>query len=64
MDYKFKEDKLEVHYRRDLKAATKYIDTNYPLLKGMVEYQEPQLLPTAINCNPGPIYIPIYINAK
>ena len=63
-DYQFKDSRLEVRYRNDLQSAAKYIDENYPSLKGMVEYQEPQLLPTTTNCNPGPVYLPIYIKTR
>ncbi|WP_288410509.1 hypothetical protein [uncultured Herbaspirillum sp.] len=62
--YFFRNEKLEVHYRNDFEMAKNYIDANYPELKGLLEYQEPQLLPIAKNCNPGPMFMPIYIKSK
>lgn len=53
-----------MRYRNDLAEAASYIDANYPQLKGKVEYQEPQLLPTDKSCNPGTMYIPVYIRSK
>ncbi|MDR6582851.1 hypothetical protein HBH1_01214 [Herbaspirillum sp. BH-1] len=64
VDYAFQNDKLRVRYRDDLAEATKYIDANYPELKGLTEYQAPQLLRTDTSCSPGTMYIPIYIRSK
>lgn len=64
VNYAFQSDKLRVRYRNDLAEAASYIDANYPQLKGKVEYQEPQLLPTDKSCNPGTMYIPVYIRSK
>ncbi|WP_343722975.1 hypothetical protein [Herbaspirillum seropedicae] len=63
-DYAFQSNKLQVRYRNDLAAATRYIDANYPELRGLAEYQEPQLMPTDKSCSPGTIYIPVYIRSK
>ncbi len=64
VDYAFQNNKLQVRYRNDVAAAIKYIDANYPELKGLTEHQDPQLLPTDNSCSPGTTYIPIYIRTK
>lgn len=64
VSYEFAGTFLKVKYSQDIDSARKYMDKNYPNLRGRLESWKYQLLPTTASCAVGiPIYIPIYIPA-
>lgn len=50
VEYQFKGEKLMVRYTQNLELAKKYIDQNFPNLRGRLQSWEYQLLPTSASC--------------
>ena len=48
--YKFNGPMLEIQYRNEMEQAQRYMERNYPLLKGKLEPLEYKLLPTLESC--------------
>ena len=62
LDYKFGGDGIEIRYGENLDAASAYIDTTFPALKGKLQQASYQFLPMSSHCG-GVSYmqIPIYL---
>ncbi len=61
VDFLFKNKALSINLANNIDTAKKYIDSNFTNLKGRLEYQKPELLPTNIPCGDGTNFTPIYI---
>ena len=59
VEYEFVGEKLMIKYGQDVNSAKKYLDENYPKLRGRLESWEYQLLPTTKSCISSiPVYLP------
>lgn len=57
VEYKFGNKQLTVKYRQDLDSAKKFINENYPNLRGRLQSWDYQLLQTNASCT-NTIYVP------
>jgi hypothetical protein len=59
-------DRLQLEYAADLARARRYVDDNFPALRGRLEQGQFSLMQTAFKCggHRGTIYLPVFVPRK
>lgn len=63
VEYQRDGSRLRPIYSQDLESATKYIDANYPNLRGKVELWKYELIPALGSCTQT-VHVPIYLPSR